>query len=82
MRLIDADALLKRKGCAYDSEGHLLFAVGTGDIVNAPTIDAIPVEWLCQKIREEREQSNILKAEYIKDLIWEYHQEQNELEEI
>ena len=46
MRLIDADALLKRKGCAYDSEGHLLYAVGTGDIVHAPTIDAIPVEWI------------------------------------
>lgn len=46
MRLVDADALLKRKGCVYDSEGHVLFAVGTGDIVHAPTIDAIPVEWL------------------------------------
>lgn len=37
-RLIDADELLKRKGNAYDSGGHLLYAVGTGSIVAAPTI--------------------------------------------
>lgn len=37
-RLIDADKLLKRKGDAYDSNGHLLYAVGTGSIVNAPTV--------------------------------------------
>lgn len=37
-RLIDADKLLKRKGDAYDSKGHLLYAVGTGSIVNAPTV--------------------------------------------
>ena len=37
-RLIDADELLKHKGDAYDSRGHLLYAVGTGSIVTAPTI--------------------------------------------
>lgn len=37
-RLVDADELLKRKGDAYDSRGHLLYAVGTGSIVTAPTI--------------------------------------------
>ena len=37
-RLIDADELLRRKGDAYDSRGHLLYAVGTGSIVTAPTI--------------------------------------------
>lgn len=37
-RLIDADELLKRKGDAYDSGGHLLYAVGTGSIMTAPTI--------------------------------------------
>lgn len=51
MRLVDADALLKRKGCVYDSESHVLFAVGTGDIVHSPTIDAIPVDWLREKMR-------------------------------
>lgn len=37
-RLIDADELLRHKGDAYDSEGHLLYAVGTGSIIAAPTI--------------------------------------------
>ena len=36
-RLIDADELLKRKGDCYDHDGHLLYAVGTGDIMLAPT---------------------------------------------
>ena len=37
-RLIDADELLKRKGDCYDHDGHLLYAVGTGDIMLAPTV--------------------------------------------
>ncbi len=37
-RLIDADALLKQKGDCYDHGGHLLYAVGTGNILCAPTI--------------------------------------------
>lgn len=37
-RLKDADELLRHKGDAYDSEGHLLYAVGTGSIIAAPTI--------------------------------------------
>ena len=43
MRLIDADALLERAGDAWDSHGHLLYAVGTGDIMLAPTVDAVEV---------------------------------------
>lgn len=41
-RLIDADALMRHKGDCYDAEGHLLYAVGTGNILCAPTI--IPAE--------------------------------------
>ena len=41
-RLIDADALMKHKGNCYDADGHLLYAVGTGSIMCAPTI--IPAE--------------------------------------
>lgn len=41
-RLIDADALLRHKGDCYDADGHLLYAVGTGNILCAPTI--IPAE--------------------------------------
>ena len=37
-RLIDTDELLKRKGDCYDYDGHLLYAVGTGDIMLAPTV--------------------------------------------
>lgn len=36
--LIDRDALLKQKGGCYDHDGHLLYAVGTGNILCAPTI--------------------------------------------
>ena len=41
-RLIDADALLTHKGDCYDAQGYLLYAVGTGNIMCAPTI--IPAE--------------------------------------
>ena len=41
-RLIDADALMRFKGDCYDADGHLLYAVGTGNILRAPTI--IPAE--------------------------------------
>lgn len=37
-RLIDADALMMQKGNCYDADGHLLYAVGTGNIMCAPTI--------------------------------------------
>jgi hypothetical protein len=40
-----------------------------------PVVDAIPVEWLCRKMREEENNGNILKAEYLKELIWEFHQD-------
>lgn len=43
MRLIDADELLKHRGNCYDEDGHLLYAVGTGHIIKAPTIEAMPV---------------------------------------
>ena len=36
--LIDRDALMKHKGDCYDTDGHLLYAVGTGNILCAPTI--------------------------------------------
>ena len=40
--LIDRDALMRHKGDCYDADGHLLYAVGTGNILRAPTI--IPAE--------------------------------------
>lgn len=41
MRLIDADELLKHAGNCYDEQGHLLYAVGTGNIMAAKTIDPV-----------------------------------------
>lgn len=38
MRMIDADELLKHKGDCYDKDGNLMYAVGTGDIMAAPTV--------------------------------------------
>lgn len=37
-RLIDADALLKRKGCVYDSEGHVTLTTTTDATIDANTI--------------------------------------------
>ena len=41
MRLIDADELMKHAGNCYDEQGHLLYAVGTGNIMAAKTIDPV-----------------------------------------
>lgn len=40
--LIDRDALMARKGSAYDIDGHELYAVGTGTILRMPVV--IPAE--------------------------------------
>lgn len=42
MRLIDADKL------PISFDGHTV-SVWKNDIDNAPTVEAIPVEWLCRK---------------------------------
>ena len=46
MRLIDADTL--EQECMYIDD---IPAVTERDIHNAPTIDAIPVEWMREKMR-------------------------------
>ena len=47
MRLIDADALLAKKGEAWDADGNLLYVVGTGNIMAAPTVN----KWISVKDR-------------------------------
>lgn len=42
-RYIDADALLKCAGQAYDEYGVGLYVVGTGDILRMPTADVVEV---------------------------------------
>ena len=57
MRLIDSDALLEQKVFRYnrDTEYHENSGVTEAacEIIDAPTIDAIPVEWLEQKREKE-----------------------------
>lgn len=50
MRLIDADELMKHAGNCYDEQGHLLYAVGTGNIMAAKTIDPVKHgKWIADK---------------------------------
>jgi hypothetical protein len=41
-------------------------------------VDAIPVEWLAQNARIEDGWGNIPFSEYIKLLIWEWHQQEDD----
>lgn len=40
---IDREAVLAQAGNCYDHEGHLLYAVGTGNILRIPAADVKPV---------------------------------------
>lgn len=46
----------------------------------APTIDAIPVKWLCELIVQEDNRKNYNISQYLRDVIWEWHQEDGEQE--
>lgn len=83
MRPIDADALNTRiDKCVGINCLGLEPVMAIRDVKALisfmPTIDAISVEWLKRKMRQEDEWGNILRAEYIKDLIWEWQKEQEE----
>lgn len=61
MRIIDADALKAEfdKNCAMECAccdnatcNHARNAVGCGLVDAAPTVDAIPVEWLREKMQK------------------------------
>lgn len=60
--LISRAALLKHKYDCYDEDGHLLYAVPTGYIVNAPTVDAVPVV-RCKDCRHSYFASNRVPSE-------------------
>lgn len=61
MRLIDADSLLKHKSDHETISTHLIW--------NAPTVEAIPVEW----IRKYTEENRLYQSDdfdlYISDMI-------------
>jgi hypothetical protein len=80
-RLIDADALFRQVSKNLGSTTMYLPIDFQEEIVDAPTIDAIPVAWLCEKIREEDKFGGIPFGEYLKVLIWEWHQQEDEEQE-
>ena len=43
-----------------------------------PTIDAIPVSWICGLIRDEENTRNYKTAQYLTNMIWEWHQQEDE----
>ena len=78
MRLIDADELkgkmsIRKFMVGRHSDADCL-------VEDAPTIDAIPVAWICALIRQEENRKNYSIAQYLTDLIWEWHQEDDEEE--
>lgn len=76
MRLVDADAL---KEAMREKFKTVPERCEVNEVINAtPTIDAIPVEWLCEKIRYEEKFGGIPFGEYIKVLIWDWHQQEQE----
>ena len=71
MRLIDADKLLKKY------EDHQM--ISTHIISNAPTVDAIPVDWLKKYVLIEGAYMSDAKRkerEIAKKLLKEYHESQ------
>jgi hypothetical protein len=82
VRLIDADALSNElfKKHVHDGEElepMLYFEDAVKMVENAPTIDAIPMDWMDAQIRgyASRLQSTELKALLIVSRLWEKEQE-------
>lgn len=86
MRIIDADALPNELFKKHVHDGEELVPMLYYDdavkvVEDAPTIPAIPVEWLAQKARIEDGWGNIPFSEYLKLLIWEWHQQEDDEQE-
>lgn len=89
MRLIDIDQTIfvpiideSKGGVKYEMQMTVAEVFDKFfDGVQPETVEAIPVEWLSENIREEGERGNFLHAEYIKGLIWEWHQEGQEVQD-
>ena len=81
--MIGKDAIL----AAIDKERQILIEQGRPGaehivvyharrlIEEAPTVDAIPVSWICRLIRDEENTRNYKTAQYLTDMIWKWHQE-------
>lgn len=59
MRLIDADKLNKKKKYCFDVEGLPFpkseWFIKANDLFSAPSVNAIPVDWLKQKLTNHPE---------------------------
>lgn len=59
MRLIDADRLNKKKKYCFDVEGLPFpkseWFIKAKDLFSAPTVDAIPIDWLKEKLTNHPE---------------------------
>ena len=59
MRLIDADRLNKKKKYCFDVEGLPFpkseWFIKANELFSAPTVDAIPVDWLEEKLANHPE---------------------------
>ena len=81
MRLIDADVLKARieqeEDREYDATGYLLHMTDSLPVIdNAPTIEAIPVEWLRVLCDIMRRQSSRAAADMLSRVIDLWRQEQ------
>lgn len=76
MRLIDADRLNKKKKYCFDVEGLPFpkseWFIKANDLFSAPTVDAIPIDWLKEKLTNHPEVSYSTTDGIIKVLyLWE-----------
>ena len=59
MRLIDADRLNKKKKYCFDVEGLPFpkseWFIKANDLFSVPTVDAIPIDWLKEKLTNHPE---------------------------
>ena len=85
MRLVDADALKAEfdKNCAMECAccdnatcNHVRNAVGCGLVDAAPTIDAIPVEWLNKQCEMADDRGDMEMTDAISWLIQTWQEEQ------
>ena len=81
MRLIDADALKARieqeEDREYDATGYLLHMTDSLPVIdNAPTIDAIPVEWIEKWRQDAIRRGDGLALDMLDWLLGEWQKEQ------
>lgn len=83
MRLIDADEMLKRLESwnTDDEMDKALYNFTLSRIIEQPTVDAVPVEWLYDLAEKKEEEKDIKLSAMIKGVValwhWEKQEKQN-----